>query len=150
MTTVFERAAVALALFLTAVAMMMSIGWSDAKGMPPAFSPEFFPRIVLYVLLVLTAIGLAVECIKKGGTSVVELTRTVILAIAMIAFAWAMMKLGFFLTAVAFSTLALVMLGVRNPLVIAAYAVAVPGALVGLFNQVLIMPLPTSPFTYLF
>ncbi|SDW49541.1 tripartite tricarboxylate transporter TctB family protein [Roseicitreum antarcticum] len=150
MTTVFERAAVALALFLTAAAMMASIGWSDASGMQPAFSPEFFPRIILSVLLVLTAAGFVAECIRKGGTSAVELVHTAVLTVALLVFAWAMMRFGFFLTAVSFSVIVLWMLGLRNPLVIALYALAVPGALVGLFNHVLIMPLPTSPFTYLF
>jgi len=150
MTSILERAGVALALFLAAVALMASIGWSDAGGLPPAFSPEFFPRIILMVLLCLTAVGFVLECFKSGGTSAVELARTGVLAVALIVFAWSMTRFGFFLTAAAFSVLVLTMLGLRKPLAIALYAVAVPGAIVGLFNHVLIMPLPTSPFSYLF
>lgn len=150
MTTVIERAAVALALFLTAAAMMGSIGWTNGSGMQPAFSPTFFPRIILWVLLALTAFGFVAECIKKGGTSAAELLHTAVLTVALVTFAWAMMRFGFFLTAASFSIIVLWMLGLRNPLVIGLFALAVPGAIVGLFNHVLIMLLPTSPFTYLF
>lgn len=150
MTSIIERAGIALTLFLAAVALMTSIGWSDAAGLPPAFSPAFFPRIILMALLCLTAVGFVMECIKSGGTSAFELARTGVLAVALIVFAWAMTRFGFFLTAATFSMLVLAMLGVRNLFVITLYAVAVPGAIVGLFNHVLIMPLPTSPFSYLF
>ncbi len=150
MTALFERAGVTLALFLASGAMMASIGWRDTTGMPPAFSPEFFPRIVLSVLLVLTALGLALELARKGGSSGGQILRAAVLAAAMVAFAWAMTRLGFFLTGAGFSVLALLLLGLRNPLVIGAFALGVPGALVGLFNHVLIMPLPTSPFSHMF
>lgn len=150
MTAPFERAGVTLALFLASGAMMASIGWRDATGMPPAFAPEFFPRIVLWVLLALTALGLMVELTRKGGSSDGQFLRVAVVAAAMVAFAWAMMRLGFFLTGAGFSVLALFLMGLRNPLVIMAFALGVPGALVGLFNHVLIMPLPTSPFSYLF
>jgi len=54
------------------------------------------------------------------------------------------------LSAVPFSALALWIFNIRSPFIIAAYAVAVPGSIVVLFNHVLKLPLPTSPFTYFF
>ncbi|MEL6677667.1 MAG: tripartite tricarboxylate transporter TctB family protein [Pseudomonadota bacterium] len=70
--------------------------------------------------------------------------------IASVLFANAITRLGFMLSAVPFSMIALWIFGLRNPLVIVAYAVVVPGSLVLLFNHILKLPLPTSPFTYLF
>ena len=154
MTTRIERAGVTLALFLTAAGLMAGIGWQDSTGMPPAFAPEFFPRIVLWLLLGLTALGFLAEVFRgvpgSGDDSAWRLLRVAVIILAMLVFAWAMMRFGFFLTGAAFSVLALPLLGLRNPLVILAFAVGVPGALVGLFNHLLTMPLPTSPFSYMF
>ena len=154
MTSRIERAGVTLALFLAAAALMASIGWHDADGLPPAFAPEFFPRIVLWLLLGLTALGFVLEVFRGAGAanddSPWRLLRVAVLAVAMLVFAWAMLRFGFLLTAAAFSALALPLMGLRNPLVIAVFALGVPGALVGLFNHLLTMPLPTSPFSHLF
>lgn len=162
MTTRIERAGVTLALFLTAAGLMAGIGWRDGTGMPPAFAPEFFPRIVLWLLLGLTALGFLAEVFRgapgtgpgtgpaTGDHSAWRLLRVAVIILAMLVFAWAMMRFGFFLTGAGFSILALPLLGLRNPLVILAFAIGVPGALVGLFNHLLTMPLPTSPFSYMF
>jgi len=153
MTTRVERAGVTLALFLGAAALMAGIGWRDGTGMPPAFAPEFFPRIVLWLLLGLTGLGFVLEVVRggpSGGDSAWRLARAAVLTAAMLVFAWAMMRYGFFLTAAAFSVLALPLMGLRNPLVVLAFALGLPGALVALFNHLLIMPLPTSPFGHMF
>lgn len=154
MTTRVERAGVTLALFLAAAALMASIGWRDSSGMPPAFAPEFFPRLVLWLLLGLAGLGFVQECVggtgSAGDDSGWRLLRAAVLTVAMLVFAWAMMRFGFFLTAAVFSALALPLMGLRNPLVIFAFALGLPGALVGLFNHLLTMPLPTSPFSYMF
>jgi hypothetical protein len=57
---------------------------------------------------------------------------------------------GFFLPSVIFAVICLLTFGIRNPLVILGYAVAVPGALVLFFNHLLSMPLPVSRFSHLF
>ena len=154
MTTRVERAGVTLALFLAAAALLAGIGWRDASGMPPAFAPEFFPRIILWLLLGLTGLGFALEVLRStpgdSDDTPWRLLRVGLVMAAMLVFAWAMMRFGFFLTAAAFSTLALPLMGLRNPLVILAFALGLPGALVGLFNHLLIMPLPTSPFSHMF
>ena len=154
MTTRVERAGVTLALFLAAAALMAGIGWRDGSGMPPAFAPEFFPRIVLWLLLGLTGLGFVQE-VLRGASGASEdtpwrLLRVGLVTAAMLVFAWAMMRFGFFLTAAVFSALALPLMGLRNPLVVLAFALGLPGALVGLFNHLLTMPLPTSPFSYMF
>lgn len=150
MTSAPERVGIALALLLLAAALMSSIGWTQTADQPPAFDPEFFPRIVLWVLMALTAAGLIAESLLKGGVSADNVLRSVVLALGMLCFAWAMARYGFFLTGAAFSVLALPLLGARNPLVIVGFALLVPGSIVGLFNHVLTMPLPTSPFSYMF
>lgn len=146
-----ERVLVLLSLLLAAGALFASTLGAEYQLLGAVQSPVYFPRIILGIMIVLTVIaivqdvlaGKAVEPIEKWGALLVFVLASII-------YANAITRAGFMLASVPFSVLGLWVFGIRKPLVIAAYAVGVPGALVVLFNHVLKLPLPTSPFTYLF
>lgn len=145
-----ERALTTLALLLAGAALLVST-WTPGTPAPErAFSPSFFPQIVLGIWCALALAGLVGDVRAGPGDGLRGLWRAGLLALGLLGFAALMPHLGFALTAAGFCALALPLLGVRGPVVIAVYAVGVPAALVGLFNHLLRMPLPTSPFTYWF
>ena len=148
-----ERALTTLALLLVGIALLASTFEPGIPRPERAFSPSFFPQIVLGLWCALALAGLVAD-VRAGPlgstTSLRGLWRAGALALALLAVAALMPRLGFALTAAAFCAVALPLLGVRYPAVVAAYALAVPAVLVGLFNHLLRMPLPTSPFTHLF
>ena len=78
------------------------------------------------------------------------LWRVAVLVAASVVYTNVLTTYGFFLSSVGFVVICLPVFGVRHPVAIVAFALAVPAALVALFNHVLAMPLPTSPFTYYF
>lgn len=145
-----ERAIVALVLLVIGAGLLSTTFGRQYADLGGAFSPMFFPRIVLGAWVLLALANLVAEMVRDAGPKPIELVRVVILAIASVIFLVAMTRLGFFLSAVAFSSFALVLLGLRKPLSILVVAVGVPGALVALFNHALTLPLPTSPFTWWF
>jgi hypothetical protein len=146
-----ERVLVLLTLLIAAGALFATTFGTDYLLLGAVQSPVFFPRIILGLMMGLALIAIAQDVLK--GETVPEVEKwaaLIVFVIAALIFANAITRIGFMLSAAPFSVLALWVFGIRNPLVIAAYAVAVPGSLVVLFNHVLKLPLPTSPFTYLF
>ena len=114
-------------------------------------SPVFFPRIILGLMMGLAVIVIALDVVAQKAVAPIEkLGALVLFVIASLLFANAITRVGFMLSAVPFSIVALWIFGIRNPLVIVVYAIAVPGSIVVLFNHILKLPLPTSAFTYLF
>ncbi|MGY6633442.1 MAG: tripartite tricarboxylate transporter TctB family protein [Alkalilacustris sp.] len=151
---VTERALTTLALLLVGIALLASTFEAGIARPERAFSPSFFPQIVLGMWCALALAGLVAD-VRAGPAGAPPsapggLWRAAALAVGLLAVAWLMPKLGFALTAAGFCAVALPLFGVRHPVAVAAYALAVPGALVGVFNHLLRMPLPTSPFTHLF
>ena len=128
-----ERRVTSLVLLLIGAALLSNTFGQQYADLGGAFSPMFFPRIILWLWL---------------GLERPRLLRVAIIALGTLAFLWSMTRLGFFLSAVPFTLLALVTLDIRRPLPMLAVAVGVPIALVALFNHVLTLPLPTSPFTW--
>ncbi|WP_308916630.1 tripartite tricarboxylate transporter TctB family protein [Jannaschia sp. LMIT008] len=147
-----ERVLVLLALLIVAVALFAStFGQTFSGGGDVAQQPMFFPRIVLglWAALALAALVQAVLA-GEGVAPIASWTRIGVVLLAIVVYANAIAWEGFFVPSVVFALVCLPAFGIRNPLVVAAFAVAVPGALVALFNHGLGMPLPTSRFTYLF
>ncbi|MEM1343896.1 MAG: tripartite tricarboxylate transporter TctB family protein [Pseudomonadota bacterium] len=144
-----ERALVALVLLLGGAGLAYTAygsgGFADLGG---AFSPMFFPRIVLAVWLALALVNLVLDLRQGAEGPTLPPLRAGLIAVAVLAYVQLLIPLGFFLASVAFAVVALPLLGVRNIPMIAALALAVPGALVALFNHTLAMPLPTSPFVW--
>jgi len=150
-TLLTERVLVLFTLLIVAGALFATTFGTDYLLLGAVQSPVFFPRIILGLMIALTLIailqdvraGKAVEPIEKWAALIV-------FVIAAVIYANMITRVGFMLASVPFSVIALLVFGIRNPLVIAAYAILVPGGLVVLFNHILKLPLPTSPFTYLF
>ena len=71
-------------------------------------------------------------------------------AALMALFVYGFTRLGFLLSGIGFTALTLLVLGVRAPLLLIAFAVLVPTVLFVTFHHLLGLPLPTSPFSYRF
>ncbi|MEM6676635.1 MAG: tripartite tricarboxylate transporter TctB family protein [Pseudomonadota bacterium] len=146
-----ERFLTLVALLIAAAALLSTTFTAEYQTLGAAQSPVFFPRIILGVMIGLCAIAIVQDL--RAGTRAGPLEHWVALIVFVVAallFANAITRIGFMLSGAAFSVVALWIFGIRHPVVILAYALAVPGALVLLFNHILALPLPTSPFTYLF
>jgi len=149
MALLTERRVTALVLLLIAAALLSQTYGQAYSGLG-AFSPMFFPQIVLTFWVAVAGLNLVGELRAHVPTTRPRLLRVAVIALATVVFLVAMTRLGFFLSAVPFSLLALAVLGLRGPLPMIGVGIGVPAALVGLFNHLLVLPLPTSPFTWWF
>ena len=146
-----ERVLVLLVLFLCAAALYASSFAQTFSDVGNAHSPVFFPRIILLIWMGLTVIALGQTVLEGASPKPIHgVFRLAAIVVAAVVYTNLLTRYGFFLTSAAFVAVSLPVFGIRHPLVVAAYALAVPGALVALFNHVLGMPLPTSPFTHVF
>lgn len=116
-----------------------------------AQSPMFFPRIILLLWIGLNLISLLQVIFSRQTLSPIDSwLRIILVVLATIIYVNLISSEGFFLTSVVFSLVCLPAFGIRNPIFIAVFAIAIPGALVLLFNHTLGMPLPISRFTHWF
>ncbi|MEM6487973.1 MAG: tripartite tricarboxylate transporter TctB family protein [Pseudomonadota bacterium] len=146
-----ERVMVLLAVLIAAAALLSTTFTAEYAGLGAAQSPVFFPRIILGVMIALSLIAIVQDLMAGQRAEPVEhWLALVVFVLAALVFANAITRVGFLLSAAPFSVVALAIFGFRHPLVIGVYALAVPGSLVLLFNHVLKLPLPTSPFTHWF
>ncbi|MBM2321821.1 MULTISPECIES: tripartite tricarboxylate transporter TctB family protein [Marivita] len=149
MGAVTERRVTSLIVLLIAAALLSQTFGQAYSGLG-AFSPMFFPQIVLGFWVAVAALDVVSELRRSSSSDHPRLMRVSFMGLATLLFLYGMTRLGFFLSAVPFSITSLVVLGLRNPLAILAVGVGVPAALVALFNHLLVLPLPTSPFTWWF
>lgn len=150
-TLISERVLVLLSLLIAAVALFATTFGTEYRLLGAVQSPVFFPRIILGVMITLTFVAIVQDALSGARDAPVDKwLALIVFVIAALIFANLITRLGFMLSAVPFSMLALWVFGLRNPLAILTYAIAVPGSLVVLFNHILKLPLPTSPFTYYF
>ena len=114
-------------------------------------SPFYFPRLVLIAGLGLAIFGLGQAVLTPNkGKRLEKPLRLVVIGLGTILYLNVVTAIGYFLASAAFTLVSLPAFGIRDPKFVTAYAVLVPGLLVFLFNHILGMPLPTSPFTYWF
>jgi|GEM_PF-1107578 len=160
-----ERIGVAAVLLVVPLALLL-VAWRDQGGDSglAAFSPLFFPGGVLWGWAAVAAMALVGELLSGRRTvddaaappePATEVERGVwwrigIVVLAMLAFVFLVTELGFLLSAIGFTVITLLALGSRSPLTVIAYGVLMPAVLFGLFHHALGLPLPTSPFSYLF
>ena len=150
MAIITERSVAALILFLVGAGLFSQTFGAQYADLGGAFSPMFFPQIILGLWVALTGLNLITEVWTPRASEMPRLLRVTVIALASFIFLLAMPRLGFFLSAVPFALLALLVLGMRAPLGIAIVALGVPAGLVALFNHTLTLPLPTSPFAWWF
>lgn len=146
-----ERVLVLLGLLLVGAGLYASTFQQSFSSVETAQSPVFFPRIILALWMGLALLAL-VQTLRAAevNASVDSWSRLGILLVSALIYTNLIGREGFFLPSVAFAAISLVVFGIRNPLIVAFYAIAVPGTLVLLFNHVLSMPLPVSRVSHLF
>ena len=146
-----ERVIVQLALLIVAVGLYASTFGQSFSASDLAQSPMFFPRIILTLWIGLSLIAL-VQAIRTQAdvAPIASWTRIAVVLVSAVIYTNMIGSEGFFLPSVVFALICLPAFGIRNPVIIAVFAVLVPGVLVALFNHGLGMPLPTSRFTYMF
>ena len=150
-TLLSERVLVLLALLIAATALFATTFGTEYRLLGAVQSPVFFPRIILGTMIALTLMAIVQDALSGARDAPIDQwLALIIFVIAALIFVNLITRIGFMLSAVPFSMIALWVFGLRNPLAILAYAIAVPGSLVVLFNHILALPLPTSPFTYYF
>lgn len=132
-----------LALTLGLVASTFGLEFADLGG---AFSPMFFPRIILVILLGLATLNVVLDLLRPSPSVSIELLPVVVIGVALVIYVLVLMPLGYFLSSVGVGVVILLALGLRNPLQVLLIPLVVAGSLVGLFNHILKMPLPSSPF----
>lgn len=153
MTAKFNKEAVVvqLLMLMIAVALYVSTYMQGFTSAEAAQSPMFFPRIILSLWIVLNVIGLIQSTRLHTDTTPIDSWPRILLIIAA---SFIYLNIigaeGFFIPSAVFALVCLPLFGIKHPLLIAVFAVAVPGALVLLFNHTLGMPLPTSRFTHYF
>lgn len=145
-----ERVIVALALLLGGAALLPAALAQRDAAMGVAFDPSFFPLIVLggWVLLAALAVLDAVRAAPGDTGEGVRWLPVLGAALGMLAFALLFRRLGFFIGGAALSVLVLWLSGRIGWRATAVFALLVPGGLVALFNHILKMPLPNSPFVW--
>lgn len=145
-----ERIITALVLLLLGSGLLVSSYGQQFTDVGGAFSPVFFPRIVLFLWVALAAADLVGEVVRRQETELQRAVRVATLSLAALLFLFAMPRVGFFLSATPFALFALITLQMRNVLPLLGVGVGAPAALVVLFNHTLALPLPTSPFAWWF
>lgn len=141
-----ERRIVALLILLFSAGLVLSTFGLQFADLGGAFSPMFFPRIILMILLALAALNLVIDMMTSVDEKELRLIPTLVISAGFLVYVLLIMPLGYFLSSVLLALLILITLGIRNPLVLLGLPIAAAGSLVVLFNHILKMPLPTSPF----
>ncbi len=141
-----ERRVVSLIILMLTVGLILSTFGLEFSDLGGAFSPMFFPRVILVVLLVLAASNVVIDILAQDTSKPIELLPVVIISGAFLGYVLLLPTLGYFICSVCVGIVILLALGLRNPIQIVLVPVFSAGALVGLFNHVLKMPLPSSPF----
>lgn len=145
-----ERSLGAVTLLIIPIALLFStlgLKFADLGG---AFSPVFFPRIILWLWLGLASLNVILTLWHQAPAAAHPLARVGLLALLLIAYALAILPVGFFIASLVFSLATLGLLGWKKPISLIVFSVGLPAALVVLFNHWLALPLPTSPLTHFF
>lgn len=141
---------VAAVLLMGVIALSLSTFGLEFADLGGAFSPIFFPRIILVVLGVLCAINVVAELMARRPSAPIQWWPMLSFSIGIAAYVLMIEPLGYFLASIIVGVVMLLGLGERRPLQLVGAPLIGAGSLVLLFNHVLSMPLPTSPFTWWF
>jgi hypothetical protein len=147
MTALFtERRVISVLILALTIGLVVSTFGLEFADLGGAFSPMFFPRIILVILLGLAALNVVIDLLKPATPMPIDLRPVILIGAALVIYVLVLMPLGYFLSSVGVGVVILLALGLRNPLQVLLIPLVTAGSLVGLFNHVLKMPLPSSPF----
>ena len=141
-----ERRIVALLILALSAGLVVSTFGLQFADLGGAFSPMFFPRIILMILLALAALNMVIDMMTHVESGKVRLAPTLLICAGFVGYVLLIMPLGYFISSVMLALLILITLGIRRPVVLLVLPIASAGSLVVLFNHILKMPLPNSPF----
>lgn len=148
MSGLAQRSWLSLVLLMFGCALYASTFGANYADLGGAFSPVFFPRIILSGWIALALFSLIADALSGKLSGSVQWLAVVTVSIAMYAYTELMPIAGFFISSVVFSIVVLLAMGQRKAMDIMLFSIIVPGALIVLFNHVLTMPLPVSPFLW--
>lgn len=143
-----ERRCLSVVILLLVAGLVISTFGLEFADLGGAFSPMFFPRIILMILLALAALNVALDVLATSDDKPINIVPVALISLSFLIYVMVIVPLGYFISSVALGIIVLLALGLRHPLQVIAAPVIGAGALVALFNHVLKMPLPTSPFTW--
>ena len=141
-----ERAWLSLSLLLSGCALYASTLGASYADLGGAFSPVFFPRIILSGWILLATLSLLADVLRTESAASAQWRVIFIVTGALFVYIKLISTLGFFFSSFLFSIVLLAATGQRRWHEIVLFSVIVPGSLVALFNHILTMPLPVSPF----
>ncbi|MFK8080752.1 MAG: tripartite tricarboxylate transporter TctB family protein [Granulosicoccus sp.] len=141
-----RRAWLSASLLMVGCALFATTSGATYADLGGAFSPVFFPRIILGGWIVLALLSVIDDLLSTDKEASSQWLTVVVVSVGLFAYIQCMPVAGFFFSSVVFSVLVLVATGQRQTIAISLFAVMVPGALVILFNHLLTMPLPVSPY----
>jgi len=147
-TSTLKRSGLSLLLLIAGCGFFVSTMGSSYADLGGAFSPVFFPRIILVAWIVLAFLSCVADTVGAHDEKSTRWLPVAIVSLALFAYIKFMPALGFFITSVAFCAIVLLATGQRRPLDVLIFSLAIPGMLVVLFNHLLTMPLPVSPFVW--
>jgi hypothetical protein len=147
MTALFtERRVISVIILVLTAGLVVSTFGLQFADLGGAFSPMFFPRIILVILLGLSVLNVVIDFLQNSKGASIELLPVVLIGVAFVGYVLILVPLGYFISSVAVGVVILLALGLRNPVQVFLRPLVGAGALVALFNHALKMPLPTSPF----
>lgn len=141
-----ERRIISFVILVLTTGLFVSTFGLEFAALGGAFSPMFFPRLILMVLLGLAILNFGIDFLRSEQRQPIQFWPVAIISVAFVVYVVSLQPLGYFLASAAMGIVTLLTLGLRNPVQVLAVPVITAGGLVGLFNHILKMPLPTSPF----
>ena len=147
-TSITERRIVSILLLMLSIGLVASTFGLNFADLNSAFSPMFFPRIILFILAGLALSNVIVDTFNGTDAKPINLRPVLIVSVAFLVYVLLIIPLGYFISSVLMGMVILIALGVRNPGKLLLVPVLSAGALVALFNHILKMPLPSSPFLW--
>lgn len=145
-TLLTERRIVSVLIMVLSLGLVVSTFGLNFADLGGAFSPMFFPRIVLFILTGLAVLNVFVDLRAHMGRKPINLKPVLIIGVTFVIYVLLLVPLGYFISSAVMGFIVLLALGLRNPVMLALVPLVSAGTLVALFNHLLKMPLPTSPF----
>jgi hypothetical protein len=121
--------------------------YADTMGLGVASDPAFYPRILIFVALALSAVLVANGLRGHGDTAAPQRWGRLAAFAALVAvYAWAILAAGFLFASIGLCLAAPPLAGYRRHAVTAAVGIAFPLGVWFAFTHLLGIPLPSSPW----
>jgi putative tricarboxylic transport membrane protein len=115
-----------------------------------AFGPMFYPRLILGIWVVIAVVIMLRGALLMSSDDSVQALQWGQLASVVVVtgvYMWVVTLLGFVLSSALFMFVVLMLLGFRRPIIVGALSIGFPLAAWFVFQFLLRIPLPTSPWS---